>query len=287
MAREQVVWVDADGGELNLNDWVNYICLRDKSGMASPNYTFSSTKLPLSEGAMLNGVTVQPTYVDLKQIVRSSSASGLRTLMRDLQYRLDPTRGIGQLKIVSDGDTRILNCYPEGIKKDVDKITFKEMNLGFSAIEDPYWYAATATSVTIENTSVSVSFFSSTFLPLKLVKSTIYSVETINNPGDVHCYPIWTITGPGEGIVLKNLTSNKSINFVDGFELESGQELIVDCRNLAKTVKLDGEDTFEMVDKLSSFWPFLKGNNQIQVQITNASLDTVVKLEFTPRYGSA
>jgi hypothetical protein len=290
MAREQVIWVDADGGELNLNDWVNYICLQNKNGIWAPPYTVTSTKMPLSEGSQIRSVSVGEGGVDLSLKIRAADKDTLHLLLRDLTYRMDPTRGKGQLKIITDADTRILYCIPEGLKKVIENDRIAETTLSFTA-NDPFWYSNTEISTEIQNSgSVVYPFFSSSFFPIRLIKSTTYAISTVVNSGSKDVYPVWTITGPGDTIILRNLTTGKTLD-LGSLSLAVGQVLEIDTRTLIKTVKVDGDfgdpEYFSYLTKLSSMWCLKKGDNNLSLQMTNSDLNSKIRITFTPRYGSA
>lgn len=290
MAREQVIWVDADGGELNLNDWVNYFCLQNKSGVWAPPYTINSTKMPLSEGSQFRSVDVGEGGVDLSVKIKAADKESLRLMLRNLTYRMDPTRGKGQLKITTDVDTRILYCLPEGLSKVTENDRFAEATLSFTA-NDPFWYSDSENETVVENGGVAVyKFFSTSFFPIRLVNSTTYAVRTVTNSGDKDVYPIWTITGPGDTIILRNMTTGKSLS-LGSLVLSPGQVLVIDTTVGIKTIKINGElgnpEYFAYLDKLSSMWPLKKGNNNLSVQMTNSSTNSRIKLTFTPRFGSA
>ena len=283
MAREQVIWIDASGEELNLNDWVNFYCPRNRTGIFAPPYTLTSTKLPLSEGSQYKSVTVGERGVDLPILIKASTREDLLLFLRAISFSLDPTRGEGQLKIINGTKTRILYCRPEGIKNIVDKGMIAEFTLGFTA-NDPYWYDASSNSSTIENISTDIyNFFSDSFFPIRLISSTAYALRTLTNNGDVHTYPTWTITGPGDSINLRNLTTGKNLSF-DELTLEVGQVLEIDTRVGIKTIKVDGENQFSKVQAFSSLWSLIPGDNDLVIQMANSSLDSSIQIEFTQRY---
>ncbi len=284
MAREQVIWIDADGGELNLNDWVSYFCTRDQKGVWAPPYTLQSTKTPLSEGSQFKSVVVGERGVDLSQKVKSTSRADLISKIRDLSRRMDPTRGEGQLKFINDGETRILVCRPEGIKNLTDKYTIAELVLSFTA-NDPFLYDDQSVTNLFETSGPLNTFFSATFLPLHLTRSVVYSLQTINNPGDAEVYPVWTITGPGLSIQLTNNRSGKAVS-LGVLELIAGQELVIDTRSGMKTIRVDGENAFSYLTELSSLWSLLPGDNAIQIEMSGSSEQSSIEMEFTPRHQS-
>lgn len=293
MGNEQVWWIDAAGGQINLNDWINYMCTRERGGMWAPPYTLSSTRMPLSEGSQFRDAVVEERGVDLKQKVRADNRDQLRTLVRDLSRRMNPKLGqgsaaypgLGKLKIVNGTDTRVLNCYPWGIKDAVDHGNTAELVLSFSAY-DPFWYAESPVSVTVENTSTVVPFFSATWFPLKLIGSINYALRTLTNPGDAESNPIWTITGPGDTIILRNLTSGKSLS-MGTLALSPGQKLVIDTRVGVKTVLLDGINQMKSMTVLSALWSLLPGDNNVQIQMSNSTTASKITVEYTPRYLSA
>jgi hypothetical protein len=284
MAREQVIWVDAGGGELNLNDWVNYICTRNQKGVWGPPFLLQSSKTPLSEGSQFRGVIVGERGVDLNQKIRGTTREELLTLLRDLSQRMDPLKGEGLLKFINGAETRILYCRPEGIKDVTDKETIAETILSFTA-NDPFLYDDEPVTTVFETSGVAGTFFSTSFFPMHLTRSIVYSTQEIDNPGNAETYPVWTIAGPGISIQLTNIRTGKVIS-LGNLELFSGQELIIDTRIRKKTVQLDGVNAFEYLADRSSLWQLLPGLNDIQIEMSGAAAESSVQLQFTPRYDS-
>ncbi len=284
MAREQIIWVDADGGELNLNDWIHYFCLRNQKGIWGPPFTLQSTKTPLSEGSQFRGVIIGERGVDLSQKIKGSSRTELVSLLRDLSQRMDPQKGEGKLKFVNDGETRILYCRPEGLKEVVDKETVAETILSFTA-NDPFLHDDVPISEIFETAGVAGTFFSTSFFPMHLTRSIVYSIQVINNPGNADTYPVWTISGPGISIQLTNIRTGKVIS-LGSLELFTGQELVIDTRIRKKTITLDGVNAFNYLADQSSLWPLLPGDNSIQIEMSGAAAESSVELLYTPRYDS-
>lgn len=286
MAREQVIWVDVDGGQIDLNDWVHTICTREQKGVWAPPFTLQSAKTPLSEGSQFRSVVVGERGVDLKQFLRSNSRDELITMLRDLTWRMNPLRGEGQLKFINGTETRILYCRPEGIKDISDRNLTAELVLAFTA-NDPFLYDDTSSVIvfTTGETTTSTFFSTTSFLPLHLTRSVVYSAQSVSNPGDADVYPVWTILGPGLSIQLINNRTGKILS-LGSLELISGQELIIDTRIGKKTITVDGENAFNYLTDLSSLWPLLPGANSIQIEMSGSSGESSINLEFTPRYES-
>lgn len=280
MAHEQVIWIDGGGGQLNLNNRDTLFCTRKRSGVWSPVFKLQSSKLPLAEGSQLNRVTVEERGLDLLVKARGQTRAGLYTILRDLSQRMDPTRGDGQVKVITaEGETRLMTCRPEGVTKVDESESNAELQLAFTA-NDPYWYAGTAEVVTFSRGGTVITFFP--FFPLRITNSTVYSSQTISNAGVAITYPIWTIQGPGENIALRNLTTGKVLAL--NLSLVLGDTLVIDTRIGKKTILKNNINVFDKLIAGSSLWSLAAGDNEVKVEISLSTGSTAAQIEYTPRF---
>lgn len=280
MAREQVIWMDGGGGQINLNNHDSLFCTRKRVGVWSPVYKLQSSRLPLAEGSQFSRMSVEERGLDLQVKVRGQTRDGLYALLRDISQRMDPTKGEGQVKVITAaGETRLLTCRPEGMTQVEETETNAELQLSYTA-NDPYWYADGEITVVFTQGGTVVTFFP--FFPLLITNSTVFSSQTINNPGDAIAYPILTITGPGQAISLRNMTTGKMVSL--DMILSEGDMIVIDTRIGKKTLTLNGNNVFDRLVKGSSFWSLNPGNNSVNVEINSSTGATSAQIRFTPRY---
>jgi hypothetical protein len=114
------------------------------------------------------------------------------------------------------------------------------------------------------------------------------SLTSINNPGDVEAWPVWTVTGPLTELRAWNVT--RDTRFVLTYTLTAGQTLTIDTgaglvrgpaqQNLSKYIQWFDPEGAEL-------WPLSDGTNVIGLQVDGAGTGTAVRLEFSPRYDNS
>src|SRR5690606_22635785 len=131
---------------------------------------------------------------------------------------------------------------------------------------DPFWTDGTQTVLEF-TTGELPSFFP--MFPIRLSSSEIFFSGNVENFGDIEAWPVWQFQSPGTGIVVRNMTTGKKLEL--NVTLSPGESVTVDTRPGHKAVtKNDGTSLFNSLTNGSSFWPLLRGNNQIQVEMTDA-----------------
>jgi hypothetical protein len=85
---------------------------------------------------------------------------------------------------------------------------------------------------------------------------------TINNGGTELTDPIFTITGPANGIEIENITTGESFEIDD---LTAGQVVVVDAKE--RTVTLDGTSDFTIFT--GDFWGFQPGDNTTKFNVAS------------------
>ncbi|WP_129692313.1 phage distal tail protein [Gottfriedia acidiceleris] len=283
---DKTYWIDANGTEYSF-DTSNMKVLLGMRGKFMPPIEYVEDEIPLQPGAVLRAFKVKPRDIDIPLFIKASSEIELRNLVRSTLRMVNPLKRDGQIKVVSsDGSQRVLNCrYTGGFEGDEGQensgILWQKTLLTFRAF-DPFWYDS-STVVQTFTTGQPATFFP--FFPLRLSSSTVFADIAINNRGDVETYPEWIVKGPGDGIVIRNLTTGEVINL--NTTLSIGETLIINTKPLKKSIKkTDGTNLFSSQSDDSSFWALQPGQNSIRIEMSNATTDSSVQLSYTPRYWS-
>ena len=199
---------------------------------------------------------------------------------------MSPLNGGGKLRIQRGDGTAIreINCrLSDGLTGD-DGSYFKNMTkvvLSFRAF-DPYWQDINQTSYTCQLGNLKSWF---PIFPLVLTNSTVFGDVTITNPGEVETYPVITFVGPGVNPGLENLTTGKKFTTnTIGLTLSASDKLEVDCRPGLKTVKLNGVNAFSTLDGGSSLFSIVPGANAIRAYMASGQFDSVITVNYYPRY---
>jgi hypothetical protein len=125
-----------------------------------------------------------------------------------------------------------------------------------------------------------------TFLPFTVPWSNVYNgtisaTDTVVNTGGDVVYPRWTITGPGETLVLTNTTTGEV--FTWAATLAAGEVLTIDMRPTKQTVvNGDGVDRASAVVSGSVYWGFAAAApNTLSVFLGGTARGSIVQLAHT------
>lgn len=279
---ETVVWIDPDGATTIFSK-VEY----GINGRWFPSTVIDEEQVPGQPGSRLREVRHGPLEFVMPVWIQAGSATALRTALRNLVYAMDPTRGPGRIRVTAPGgDQRELACIVVDGLEMAERLgssstpTDQKLVLAFRA-HDPYW---TAVSDIVQDFTIGTqpSFFP--FFPLRLTASEIAVDTTIDNGGDVDAWPVWTITGPGSGIVLRNLGTGKNLT-PSGLTLAAGDTMVVDTRPGAKTVtKGDGTNLWPFLTSASALWPLRRGPNAMRLEMATTTAASGLRLSYRPRY---
>jgi phage-related protein len=288
---DKIYWIDANGNEHPLNI-DGYRVLEGMKGRFMPPITVTKDEVPFQQGAKKRNIKVKDRPVDIPLLIKADTESQLRQRMRDTLKMINPFRGDGKLRSIAvDGSVRELTCYyTGGLEGDESRnakgIWWQKAILVFDA-DDPYWYDSSTIVQTFKLNENPGTFFP--ILPLRLVSSTVFADLTIANTGDVETYPEWIIQGPGEGIKITNLTTGDIIYFDHSDAvLDAGETITINTSpnppNEKTITKSDGSNVFYWLSDDSSLWELQEGNNAIQIQMANATVDSSIQLSYRNRY---
>lgn len=262
---ETLQWIDADGATTTLDaEW-------EVSGRFMPPIKTQVDEVPGQPGGLLRSTRhgIREFVVAVWQ--QGAGETGLRTALRAFVDKLDPIRGPGKLRVTSPlGDQREITCsYAAGLEMeeklgDSSGPDSQKIPLAFTAF-DPYWYDPSPTSETFSIVSVP-SFFP--IFPIKLTASELVVDDTVTNNGSVETWPVWTITGPGTDITLRNLTTGLHMSF-GTHALGAGESLVIDTRPGRKSVTLqDGTNAYAWLDwTVSSLWSLKRGMTSVRLEM--------------------
>jgi hypothetical protein len=273
---ETVTWIDPDGATTVLTTFLPV------TGRFMPPIAFEEEGVPEQPGLRLRAVRHQAREFVIPVLLRADSDAELRAAIRDLVARMDPTRGDGIIRVTAPGgDQREIVCrYAGGLELTEEPAWRSQKAAVVFRAHDPYWRATSDTQQIFESGD-SAGFFP--FFPLRLTSSEIFADATVTNTGDVETWPVWTITGPGSAIVLRNLSTGKQLSL--SVTLGGGESVVIDTRPGAKTVtRSDGTNVFPALSAVSSLWPLRRGSNAVRVEMTSATADSSVTLAWRPRY---
>jgi phage-related protein len=284
MSSEQFFWIDSNGNETALSGSPNFDILVGPTGRFMPPIDLVEQQVPFQAGTRLKQTYIKSRDIDLPLGITGESKSDLRTQIRNLLNMFNPMLGDGKLKIIAeDGSQRLINCrYSGGLEIQETGLLWQNVIIVLKAF-DPFWYDPNPIVQTF-TVGTSATFFP--ILPMRLTSSTVFADTTINNEGDVESWPTWIITGPGDTIYIRNLTTGEFINI--NYTLQPGETINIDTRLGKKTVTLgDGTNLYPNMSSDSSLWALQAGNNQIRIEMQNSQVASSVQLSYQNRYWGA
>jgi hypothetical protein len=284
MPSEQFFWIDATGNETPLSNSPNFEILVGPTGRFMPPVDLVEQQVPFQPGTRLKQAYVKSRDIDLPLGITGVSKSDLRTQIRNLLNMFNPLAGDGQLKIIAeDGSQRLITCrYSSGLEIQETGLSWQSVIIVLKAF-DPYWYDPNPIVQTF-TVGTPATFFP--MLPMRLTSSTVFADTTIANNGDVESWPTWIITGPGDTIYIRNLTTGEFINI--NYTLAPGDTITIDTRPGKKTVTFgDGTNLYPNMSSDSSLWALQAGNNQVRIEMQNSQVASNVQLSYQNRYWGA
>jgi phage-related protein len=288
MAYEKIYWVEPNGTIRDLMDIPNLAMTLGRTGAFMPPIMASEDRIPFQYGTRTRYLTLDARDIDIPLYMSASDEDELRIKMRELLSWLNPLKGIGKIRVIRpDSTQRELFChYSQGLQMVETQELMSPTDINFIAsfrATDPLWYDVDPNTYTFGVTSGAVNFFP--MLPLHLSASGFFSTPTpIGNDGDVESWPIWTITGPGSGIVITNLETSEVMDLT-GLTLLSGEYVTIDSREGVRTVvKNNGMNLYSYLTPNSTIWPLYVGNNTVRVDMSGTSTDSHVVITYYQRY---
>lgn len=278
MTTETITWIDPDGDELALVD------LRGITGRGLPPVDFQDLIVPLQAGSSFRSVRDQARDLVIPVILSGDTKTEHRTNLRAAARMFHPGDDPGILQVDTvDGLTRQIDAwYVDGFQWLEEFPDYMIPSLLFRAV-DPYWRDAEWIQADYATGTVATFF---PVFPLRLSSSEVFASATIDNDGDVETWPVWTVTGPGSGLVLRNLTTDTLLSLDE--TLGAGESVVIDTTPGVKTVTLnDGSNLFASLSDDSELWALAAGSNSLQIELTAATSASIVSLRYRRRWLTA
>lgn len=285
---DKIYWIEENGNEHLLSFSTNYAITDTIIGRSMPPIEVVEEYVPFQAGSRRRGIKIKPRDVDLQMMIKANNEKELKNIVRRTMRMINPLK-MGKLKSVSADDSiRELYCqYIGGLegKEDEESSGFYIQNaiLTFHAF-DPYWYDTDVKVETYRLNENQATFFP--MFPLRLTSSTVFADTAVDNEGDVETWPEWIITGPGENIAIRNMTTGEVI-YLDHPDaiLGPGETVTINTKPFEKTVeKNDGINIFHTLTEESSLWALVEGNNSIRIEMANATSESSIQLSYRHRY---
>lgn len=220
--------------------------------------------------------------VDLPVVVLGNTRADVEQKLRRLARLLQTNNGA--TKIVanySDGSSLFLEAHYVGgaetqFGSDASSV-FCRWVIQMQAPQ-PYWQSLTETSFTIGSGSTGRGLLPE-FTKLRVSSSQTLGIVDVNNAGDVAIFPRWTIRGPIKNLVI----SNGSLSFGFTEEILGGKTYTVNT-GTGEVYDEQGENVYYLLAPAPKLFALEPGESTITVNGTDASPDTRIICNYSPRY---
>jgi hypothetical protein len=108
---------------------------------------------------------------------------------------------------------------------------------------------------------------------------------TINNPGDVTAWPVWTITGPISSLSAISWTTGRSFSL--NYGLSAGEQIVITTLQPSVRGPAGQNLTYALNWPDAQLWWLEPDDNLIDISAAGAAPGTTVQLDFHPRYEGA
>lgn len=279
--RERWIWISPRGVVRELTGFVDDTeVLRGMAGRNAPPVVVQRDVVPGLAGARVREIRHDIREVDVPLIAASNSFDDLQALVSQISRDMNAVDGEGILRRVDkQGNEFDLFCHCVAGLGLNDEGSMgpaaARMALVFVA-SDPYWYAQRR--VLSFGNSSAVDWFP--MLPLKVGSAGVLGNVQVPNAGDVVSWPIWTINGPGNNIVLTNNTTGQVVEL--DHALTSGQQAIIDTRPGYKSVTGPAGVNWRRYLVHRSLWGLVAGANEVNLTMGSATSASYVSLSYRP-----
>ncbi|SDG95021.1 hypothetical protein [Klenkia brasiliensis] len=303
---DRITFTGPDGGFLDLTDeGVGLRVLAEGTrGLRSPAYRLATSRQAGIDGARLDAITADEADMALGLLVRADSEDQLRARVQNLVHVTRPKAGDGVLRVQRpDGTGRELTCrIVDGLAGNEDKGTSAPGRWWRALLKvwagDPWWYGD---QVTIGFGLAAPSVFLSPTLPMPraLSSSSIQGQQDVDvQLADDEVRGVWTVTGPGNGLLLRRellLPDGVTVDprpgatrvWQSSVAIPDGGTVVLDTRRGFQSFRRgDGTRLMSTVIGEPRAWALTDGRrNRVSVLLGDAGAGANVQYAYRPKFG--
>lgn len=266
-----------------------YRSLAGTQGVDMPPVEIFTSPLPDGPGSILRGWRYNERELFFPIAVQDANYAATRERMRVLWYMVRGGQPVTVRLREPEGRSRTASAYyVSGLEGEYGgdnwSPSLRNIGLTFRAI-DPFWYGAEESTEWQLNPSLIKPFLSTTmsFFPVVFTNSAIDGRRTLVNSGDEPASPVIHVTGPGQDLSVKNITTGRSLT-LSGV-VASDETITIDTRRGQQDVYNNfGENLWKRVGLGSALWALTPGSNVIEILMANLTDNSRVSMLWAPRY---
>lgn len=260
--------------------------IRGSTGLGVAPVTVTSDPLVGSHGSMLRNVRLTERDITIPVFLQQDTQPGLDEVRRGMEAFLSPLKPGLNLSVSREGqDYREIGVvYTGGLEGDYGADyhgVWEKRLLEFKAT-DALWRGVPETISKAVAPGVK-PFVSNTiaFFPIILGASTVQGRVTFSVRGDAPTAPVWTITGPGRDLVIREISTGKVFK-VDGTITEP---ITIDMA--AGDITSAGSTRGELWSRVSldsEMIPMSPGTSEWEVSMVGATTASRIDVSYEPRW---
>lgn len=273
--------VGSNGDTIELADNGDFVLLTGVTGFGIP-----ATSVRIDESAAAGGVWRFSKRgvrdLDMPIAVFGDTRADVETKLRRLARLLQDTSGPTKIVANYSDDTSVslLAHYVGGAEtqfgEDANSF-FCKWTIQLQAPK-PYWQSEQSETFSVGSGNTGRGLLPE-LTKLKVTSSQAIGVVAVNNTGDVAAYPVWTITGPVEELVISNGTQSFGLNVA----VANGETYTIDTENGTVVDDL-GANRYEILNPAPKLFPLLPGTTGVSVNGVNADVNTHISCSYKLRY---
>lgn len=286
---ETVSWIDSSGVETVL-DGDDFFIAQGIDGRGLPPIDLLTDDAPLIDGSILRGTKVKSRSLAVPLVVVGSGRNAVRQRIRALASKFAPVSDSDSFLVIKyeDGTTRKIGCrYSGGMEIEESGAsaltTFQSFVAQFTA-PSPYWEGDIVSQLWLPGAAT--AFFGNPWFPLHISPSSIQGDTTIENEGEVATFPVWTLGGPAQGVLITNMVTGEFIELSGN--VADGDTIVIDTRPGKKSaVSSINGNIFHLISTDSTFWKLPIGNTRVTFGAIGTDAGSFIRLDYYPLYWTA
>lgn len=278
-----------DGAELVLGNGgpEPFHLLAGSQGLGVAPTTFASAPVPGGHGSLLRGKRLdeRPVFIPvLLEAATADEADELREYLTRFVSPLDPDPLYLRVQTSGREKWRELRVhYSGGLDGVFEKgaQAWQTIGLEFRAFE-ALWRGEHETITKHVDPGLK-PFLSTTeaFFPVLLADAVVDAQLTLDIAGDAPTFPVWTITPPGEDLLIVHTGTGQRF-FLDGLITEP-VTINMETWAITSATYPNGE-LWDRVSVDSTMFELLPGTNTLEFSMVGSTTDSMVHVTYQPRY---
>lgn len=236
------------------------------------------------DGSVYRGMRYDEREVYIPLAILGDTMDEVNERRRALVDFVAPDRGMVWIRItdpLTSEVREIEGLYSSGLEGTYDdtyRAVWQTLGLKFWC-GDPWWKGPERIR-TLRIAPGSKAFTSQTvpFFPIVLAPSNVVGEFDVPVQGDGEVWPTWEVVGPGRDLVIARGTDRITLSG----ELQPGTQGRIEVQ--PDDVIVTPVSWWPRIGMDAAFFPLQPGANRLRVEMTSASLDSVVRLVWRERY---